>query len=135
MKLTTRTKYGLKMCFLIAQSGEPVPLSSLQKQTQHSEKYLEQLLALLKKGGVLKAERGVNGGYRLARPAAAITMKEILDALGDGLDLSDCTDGVCKDTNCPNKQFFARLSDSVNKMLSSFSLQDMVNEVIKDRHE
>lgn len=123
------------MCYLIALSDESIPLSALQKQTHHSEKYLEQLLALLKKGGVLLADRGVNGGYRLARPASAITMKEILEALGDSLDMSDCLDGVCKDERCPNKRFFTRLADSVNELLSSFSLQDMVNEAAKEWHE
>ena len=128
MKLTTRTKYGLKMCFLIAVADGTVPLSALKKQTGHSEKYLEQLLIMLKKGGVLEADRGVNGGYRLSRPAEQISVKDILDALDDGFDMSDCAEGVCKDAYCPNKRIFARLSDNINNTLSSVSLRDMVNE-------
>ena len=128
MKLTTRTKYGLKMCFLIAVADGTVPLSALSKQTGHSEKYLEQLLILLKKGGILASDRGALGGYRLARPAADISIKEILDALDDGFDLSECAEGVCRDAYCPNKRIFARLSDNINSTLSSVSLQDMVDD-------
>lgn len=126
MKLSTRTKYGLKLCFLLGiSSGEP--LSVLAERTGHSKKYLEQLLIKLKKSGILEAERGVNGGYRLARPAKDITINEILIALDDGFDIRECAE-TCTDAYCPNKRIFQVLNDNINSTLGGISLQDMIDD-------
>ena len=129
MKLSTRARYGLRITFLIALSQDkPVSLSSLVRQTDLSEKYLEQLLGMLRKAGIIESVRGVQGGYYLSRTPEEITIKEILEALNDSFDISDCAGGNCKDAYCPNKRIFARLSDNINSTLSSVSLQDMVDD-------
>ena len=100
MKLSTRARYGLKVCFLLGVGGSQ-SLPQLSKRTGHSGKYLEQLLSMLKKGGVIQAERGANGGYSLSRDPSQINIAEILDALGDGFDMDACND-ACQDAYCPN---------------------------------
>lgn len=126
MKLSTRARYGLKVCFLLGVGGGQ-SLSQLSKRTGHSGKYLEQLLAMLKKGGIVVSERGVLGGYNLSRNAADINIAQILDALGDGFDMDACND-ACTDEYCPNKRIFARLNDTIHATLSSITLADMIDD-------
>ena len=129
MKLSTRARYGLRLAFIIGIAGEKtVSLSTLVKQTDLSEKYLEQLLIMLRKGNVVTSVRGTNGGYNLSRPASEITIKEILVSLNDAFDITDCADGKCKDAYCPNKIIFKRLYDGIDGLLSGTTLEDMIKD-------
>ena len=69
MKLSTKGRYGLRaMIDLARYSGqEPVTISSIAARQNISERYLEQIVALLKKGGLVKSIRGASGGYVLAK--------------------------------------------------------------------
>lgn len=128
MKLSTRAKYGLRLCFLMGVAGDTVPLSQLTKQTNLSEKYLESILAKLKKGKVVGTVRGFSGGYYLLKPAEQITINDILIALDDSFEFSDCVTGLCKDEYCPNKRIFKRIYDDVNVLLSRTTLKDMIDD-------
>lgn len=127
MKFSTRANYGLRLCFLIGVADETISLSSLAKQTGLSQKYLEQLLAMLKKGGVVQSTRGASGGYVLARSAEQISVKDVLVAVNDHIEL-ECATGECSDEYCPNRRIFLRLYDEMDKLLSSFTLKDMIDD-------
>lgn len=129
MKLSTRARYGLRITFLIALSHDkPVSLSTLVRQTDLSEKYLEQLLGMLRKAGIVESVRGAQGGYYLSDTPDKISIKEILEALNDSFDISDCAGGNCKDAYCPNKIIFKRIYDGIEGLLASTSLSDMIND-------
>lgn len=130
MKLSTRARYGLRIAFLlgVAKPNEPVSLTTLVKQTNLSEKYLEQLLGMLRRGGVVESVRGANGGYLLAKKAEQTTIKEVLVALDDAFDIADCCTGKCTDEYCPNKVIFKRLYDGFDGILSSTTINDMVKD-------
>ncbi len=127
MKLSTRANYGLRLCFLIAIAKETISLATLVKQTGLSQKYLEQLIGMLKKGGIVSSSRGANGGYVLSRGADEISIKDILVAVNDNLEV-ECVSGDCKDEYCPNRRIFTRLYDEMDKLLSSLSLKDMIDD-------
>ncbi len=129
MKLSTRARYGLRISFLIGlTTDKPVSLSTLVKQTDLSEKYLEQLLIMLRKGGIVESVRGANGGYYLSRPPEEVSIKQILEALDDTFDITDCAGGTCKDEYCPNKIIFRRIYDGIDGILSTTSLSDMIKD-------
>lgn len=128
MRFSTRATYGLRLCFLIAIAPEKVSLQTLSKQTGHSEKYLEQLIGMLRRGGIVTSKRGAGGGYSLSRPASEITLRDMLVALEDNIDITDCASGSCSDNYCPNKKIFSYLHREIDKLLTSFTLEDMVNE-------
>lgn len=129
MKISTRARYGLRLCFLIAiSSEESVSLTTLVKQTLLSEKYLEQILSKLKKGEIVGANRGSKGGYYLLKPAQEITINDILTACEDNFEFSDCVVGNCKDEYCPNKKIFTRLYTGINEILDSTTLNDMITD-------
>lgn len=107
MKLSTRARYGLRLCFLVGISNEKsVSLKTLVKQTNLSEKYLEQILSMLKKGAIMNSIRGTNGGYYLTKAAEEIKIGDILEALNDSFEVTDCVTGKCDDEYCPNRRIF-----------------------------
>lgn len=129
MKLSTRARYGLRIAFLIGLSSDkPVSLTTLTRQTDLSEKYLGQLLIMLRHGGIVESVRGSNGGYYLSRSPKDVTIKQILEALDDSFDITDCAGGNCKDVYCPNKIIFKRIYDGIDGILSTTSLDDMIKD-------
>lgn len=74
----------------------PLMVKDIAEQQNLPATYLEQLMVLLRKAGLVSATRGAHGGYALARPAAEITMAEIIEVLEGPLSLADCpTDTGC----------------------------------------
>lgn len=129
MKLSTRARYGLRITFLLGVAPDnKLSLSSLVKKTDLSEKYLEQLLGMLRRGGVVESTRGAQGGYALKRSPGEVTIKEVLTALDDAFDITDCASGVCPDKYCPNKIIFKRLYDGIDGLLSSTTIDDMIKD-------
>lgn len=130
MKLSTRARYGLRVAFLlgVAKQDSPVSLPTLVKQTNLSEKYLEQLISMLRRGGVVASVRGANGGYYLTKPADETTIKEVLVALDDAFDIADCCSGKCPDEYCPNKTIFKRLYDGIDGILTATTISDMIKD-------
>ena len=92
MKLSTKGRYGLRALIDLAQYSEetPVSITSISKRQDISERYLEQLMSMLKKAGIVKSIRGANGGYILARDAKEISVGEVLRALEGSLEPVEC---------------------------------------------
>ena len=92
MKLSTRAKYGLKALIDLGlySEKEAVSLQSIAGRQNISVSYLEQLMALLKKAGLVKSVRGAAGGYFLGRPAEEISVGDILRVLEGGLEAASC---------------------------------------------
>ena len=87
MKLSTKGRYGLRAMIDLARYSEkePVSIGSVAARQEISERYLEQLVALLKKAGLVKSIRGASGGYVLAKAPEEISVGDILRALECGL--------------------------------------------------
>ena len=82
MKLSTKGRYGLRAMIDLARYSEkePVSIGSVAARQEISERYLEQLVALLKKAGLVKSIRGASGGYVLAKKPSEISVGDILRA-------------------------------------------------------
>ena len=128
MRLSTRATYGMRLCFMLALARSPLSASQLVRQTDVGIKYLEQLLAMLKRGEIVFAYRGKSGGYMLAREPQFITIGDMLVALDDGFDAPECVWGVCDDIYCPNRNVLGKLNEGINIVLQSVTLLDMVND-------
>ena len=128
MRLSTRATYGMRLCFMLALSQSPLSAAQLVKQTDVGIKYLEQLLAMLKRGNIVTAYRGKSGGYVLAREPKDITVGDMLNALDDGFDAPACVWGTCEDMYCPNRNVLNKINDGINKVLDSVTLLDIVND-------
>ena len=79
LKLSTKGRYGLRALIDLAQYSEiePVSISSIAARQGISERYLEQLMAKLKKAGLIKSIRGAGGGYVLAREVESISVGDV----------------------------------------------------------
>lgn len=126
MKLSTRARYGLRVCFLLGVSCGTVSLTKLSEQSDLSLKYLEQLMMKLRKSQIVESVRGLNGGYALSRPPSEITVADILDAMDDNFEYNCNTS--CADEYCPNKRIFRRLAESIESVLKNTTLQDMIDD-------
>ena len=98
MKLSTKSRYGLRALFDIAyHSGNlPAQIQDISRRQQISPRYLEQIFQGLKRAGILKSKRGPQGGYYLVKPPEEITVREIIAATEGGIALVDCVAGTKK---------------------------------------
>ena len=133
MKLSTRGRYGIQTMYDLALNGEnkPQSIKAIAERGGMPEAYLEQLIAGLKKAGLVTSTRGAQGGYMLARPAEQITVGEVLRALEGGLGLVDCLDeeDVCgKSCACPSRIVWLKLRDGLNRIVDGITLKDMTED-------
>jgi len=145
MKLSTKGRYGLRAVLDIAthcscepDKTEPASLNSIAARQQLSEGYLEQLIAKLKKAGIVTSARGSSGGYRLARPASEISIGDVLRALEGDLKVGQCPEesSDCNLYNqCVTKYVWERINNSINQAVDSMTIQEVINLGDKDRKE
>lgn len=137
MKLSTKGRYGLRAFIDLAVCGEeePVSLTSIAARQEISPNYLEQLMAKLKKAGLVESIRGVNGGYRLARPAEEISVGDVLRALEGDLTPVECAAIDSKKENhctgsgtCVSRIVWKRINDSINNTVDSIFIGELVKE-------
>ncbi|MDK2820148.1 MAG: hypothetical protein PWP31_113 [Clostridia bacterium] len=133
VKLSTRGEYGLRAMFDLAQRyGEgPIPLKSIAERQDISEHYLEQLIAILRKAGLVKSVRGAQGGYTLSQEPHEITVGDIIRVLEGPIAPVECLndDGSenCKhEDTCVTKDIWEKVRDSISDVLDSFTLGDML---------
>lgn len=132
MKLSTKGKYGLyAMDYLAQHEGDgPQPLKSVA-EIGVQEDYLEQLLGILRRAGLVTTVRGAQGGYQLAKPADQITVGDVIAATEGPLSLADCvSDGSCceKSTECRARRVWGYLSHAIDGLLTSITLRDMLTQ-------
>ena len=83
LSITTKSPYALSALVELHHQGAscPVPIAELARRREIPVQFLEQLFASLRRAGILRSQRGVKGGYSLARPASEITVLEIVELL------------------------------------------------------
>ncbi|NLZ53688.1 MAG: Rrf2 family transcriptional regulator [Thermoanaerobacteraceae bacterium] len=135
MKLSTKGRYGLRAMYDLALNygNEPISLKSIAQRQEISEYYLEQLMAILKKAGLVQSIRGAYGGYLLTRKPSEITVGDVLRALEGPIGLVDCVleqDAVkcLKYENCITRIVWEKIRDSIVETIDSITLLDMCNE-------
>src|SRR5215218_3165292 len=92
MIFTTKAEYGVRLLVQLGLGGgrQPLSLKAIAEAESLPLAYLERIAALLKKAGMVEATRGAHGGYMLARPAAEITMDQVVLALEGHIAPMDC---------------------------------------------
>ena len=136
MRLSTKARYGAKAMLDIAINYEkgPVSLKSLAQRQHVSVKYMEQLIPLLKLAGLVRSIRGAGGGYTLSKDAHLINLRDIIDALEGSMFPVDCVDNpeTCdRAKKCVTHVIWKEIQDTINNMLDSLTLADMVERQLK----
>lgn len=135
MKISTKGRYGLRALIDLAQYSEiePVSISSIAARQAISEGYLEQLMSLLKKAGLIKSIRGAGGGYVLAKDVSEISVGDVLRALEGSLQPVECAAFSSEDSceaagGCVTKYVWQRINESINQTVNEISLKQLVEE-------
>ncbi len=132
MKISTRGRYALRLMLDLAnnQTGEPVKLKDVARRQGISEKYLEQIIAVLNKGGLVRSIRGAQGGYLIARDPSEYTVGMILRLTEGSLTPVECleSDTCCeRETDCVTRILWKKVADAVSQVIDSTTLQDLLD--------
>jgi Rrf2 family cysteine metabolism transcriptional repressor len=130
VKLSTRSTYGLRaLAVLACKYGQgPVLLRDIVEVQQLPTTYLEQLMVLLRKSGLVSATRGVNGGYRLTRDPREVTLAEVIKILEGPINLVECSAIVNCDRRpecCALREYLDNASTVLTDYLTSVTLHDL----------
>ena len=133
MRLSSKSQYGLKACFILAQNypDRCVSASHLEKEIAVSGKYIEKIMRMLSGAGIVTAERGVTGGYKLRRDPASITIGDVARALEDNMEIADCITSTCE--KCASGEVWRRLYDGINAVLDSMTLHSVLDDHVEVR--
>ena len=132
MKLSTRTRYGIRAVLELAENygNGPLQLKIIAQHQEISVKYLEQLMAVLRSAGFVRSIRGSKGGYLLAKAPEQIKLSDIFHCLEGPVVTVECVENesYCTRTNdCVARQIWAELHKSVMGVLQSITLQNLVD--------
>jgi len=121
MKLSTKSRYGLRALANLIGQDCCCSVSKISKEEHISSDYLEKIFVKLKKAGVLKVERGAAGGYTLSRDPSQITLKEVIDSL-EKAEFS-CP-SIC---NCQSKSVYQQIQSGFSQVLNSITLDHLTD--------
>jgi Rrf2 family protein len=115
ISITTKSPYALRALVELARLGptSPIPIGELARRRDVPVQFLEQLFAVLRRGGILKSQRGVKGGYSFARDPAGITVLEIVELLDGPLG-----------TNADS--IFAEAAEAARAVLAKATITDVL---------
>ncbi|MCL1791131.1 MAG: Rrf2 family transcriptional regulator [Peptococcaceae bacterium] len=137
MKFTTRGRYSVQIMVDLSQhiSEGPISLKSIADRHNLSESYLEQLISELRKADLVRSVRGAQGGYVLQRDPGQITVGEIIRSVAGSIAPVDCEHQTetmsCRcdpDEQCLTRDLWVRVRDSVNELVDSIYLSDLVKQ-------
>lgn len=132
MKISTKGRYALRMMLDLASSAsdQPVSLKDIAKRQQISDKYLEQIIAVLNKAGFVRSIRGAQGGYMLKKEPSEYTVGMILRLTEGSLSPVACIDDdeiICdKRESCVTSMVYKKINDAINGVVDNITLQDLL---------
>ena len=132
MKLSTRTRYGIRAIIELAMNyGKgPLQIRVIAQRQDISVKYLEQLMTILRSAGFIRSIRGSKGGYILASQPAQIKLSDVFDALEGNVTMVECVEdkNYCdKTADCIARQVWAQVRKAIKDVLHAITLQDLVD--------
>lgn len=133
MKVTTKSRYGLKAVIEIAKNkNKPIAVSAISKKEQIAQVYLEQILNKLKKEGVVKSIRGAQGGYVLTKPPEKTSVFDVVNALESDFNLVFClgknrAKNMCRQLNgCNTRSVWKEANDAMINVLKKRKIRGLL---------
>ena len=139
MKISSRGRYALDLMVDLAlyDKGEPISVKDIAERQQISGKYLEQIVSMLQKAGMVSSIRGAQGGYRLKKKPKEYSIGAILRVTEGDLAPVTCVEegeiGCTHKATCSTIRIWQQLNSAINEVVESISLADLV-EWNNERH-
>jgi len=136
LKISTKSQYGLRAMVYLARFKDKIcPLKIISGKEGISFDYLEKIISKLEKTGLIKAKKGVQGGYFLAKSPKRIKIGEIIRALEGDTVLVKCIAPIRKrgyrcprERKCLTKNFWQKIQKTLNSALNSITLADLIRK-------
>ena len=132
MRLTTKGRFAVTAMIDVAMHGShgPVTLAAVSERQRISLSYLEQLFGKLRRHGLVDSVRGPGGGYNLARGAEAVSVADVIVAVDEPIDQTQCggRENCLDDRRCMTHELWAALNAHIFSFLSSVTLADLVRQ-------
>ncbi|PKR79625.1 transcriptional regulator [Brumimicrobium salinarum] len=139
--LSKKTKYGIKALTYICRHRElgPIPIATIAEKENISHKFLETILLLLRKGGILSSKKGKGGGYYLRKDPEEIWMSDVIRLLSGPIAMVPCVslnyyekcDDCPDEETCGTNRLMLEVRDSTLKVLKGKSLAQLTMESSK----
>ncbi len=130
MRLTTKGRFAVTAMLDLAlhEVDRPVTLAGISERQEISLSYLEQLFSRLRRNGLVKSVRGPGGGYRIAKKHEDISVSEIIRAVDEQIDATQCggSENCHSDRRCMTHELWASLNVKILEYLSGVTLADLV---------
>lgn len=132
MRISTKGRYALRLMIDLAinHNGEMVRIKDIAERQHISEKYLEQIISVLKKAGYVKSFRGAQGGYQLAREPKEYTVGMIFRLMEGNMAPVACLEdenNQCEKANqCVSLRLWSMMNEAINNVIDHVTLQDMM---------
>ena len=129
MELSCKTEYALLALLELTgyyKEGEPLQIRQIAAQQNIPDRYLEQLLATLRRGGLVHSQRGAKGGYVLGREPWKITLLDVIDCLEGSDSKVSKSDTLSKTVeNAVVGEIWQEVHERANDVLRGYTLQDL----------
>jgi Rrf2 family protein len=141
MKISTKGRYAIRMMIDIAENsnGENISIKDVAERQDISIKYLEQIVSMLCKAGLLKSQRGSQGGYKMTREPKDYTIGDILRVTEGSMAPVACLEDEVNDcprvNACPTIKFWKGFYKTINDYMDNTTLEDLMNERINSNEE
>ena len=132
MYITQEADYAVRIVHCLAKSSIRRDARSISEDVNVTLRFSLKILGKLSAAGIVKSFKGNRGGYELSRPAADITLKDVLGAVEGPYVISRClTEKVCNcgsNTNCSFQRTFMRISEDINRQLDAVNFQGLIED-------
>lgn len=129
MKISTRSRYGLRALIAIARSSGSATSEQIAKRENVSKKYLDEILRTLRQEGVLKGTRGPHGGYSLAVDPNDVSVLRLIEVLEGSIGLVECVDepDVCsRSPDCPTRPLWTAATENLRDTFRGMTLSSFL---------
>jgi Rrf2 family protein len=133
LNFTAKEDYGIRAVVDIAINRTNVPVQAKEISARHNipEQFLEQVLAILRRGGIIKSIRGASGGYDLVKSPKETSVGDVIKVLSGPFVPIQCVNddqGICPaQESCSASHFWSKLKDAIETVLGGTTVQDLVD--------
>lgn len=132
MTISTKGRYALRIMMDLANhEGETIKLKDIAARQDISEKYMEQIIAVLNKAGYVRSTRGAQGGYQLVRAPKEYTVGMILRLTEGSLAPVECLAENAlpceREGKCATVEVYKKIYEAVNNVIDNFTVQDLLD--------